>query len=165
VRHVFGYPGGPLAPVYDALYRLPAVHHVLARDEQGAAFMADGYTRASGRPGVCLAVGGPGVWNAATPLACAFSDSTPVLLVAGQVPSRDPRSGYYHENDQLTSLTTFTKSRERVEDPGAVGSAVDRAWAALTTGRPGPVYLEAPGEVLRSPPRLRSPRKSPPWPS
>src|SRR3954470_20005384 len=91
VRHVFGYPGGPLAPLYDALYREPAIRHILARDEQAAGFMAGGYARAPGKPGVCLAVCGPGAFNAATPMLTAFSDSVPVLLLSGQVPSRDPR--------------------------------------------------------------------------
>src|SRR5437764_6773046 len=111
VRVVFGYPGGPLMPLYDALYREPAVRHVLARDEQAAAFMADGFARASGEAGVCLAVCGPGVFNAATPLATAFTDSVPVLLVSGQVPraGRGCRSGYYHENDQLAVCAGVTK--------------------------------------------------------
>src|SRR5438477_7660943 len=87
VRHVFGYPGGQLTPIYDALYRESDIRHILARDEQAAAFMADGYARASGQPGVCLAVCGPGVLNAATPLACSFTDSIPVLLLSGQIPT------------------------------------------------------------------------------
>ncbi|HEV3084113.1 MAG TPA: thiamine pyrophosphate-binding protein, partial [Gemmataceae bacterium] len=87
VRHIFGYPGGQITPIYDALYREPAIRHVLARDEQAAAFMADGYARVTGRPGVCLAVCGPGVLNAATPLATSFTDSIPVLLLSGQIPA------------------------------------------------------------------------------
>src|SRR5207245_3427828 len=98
VRHIFGYPGGQITPIYDALYREPAIRHVLARDEQAAAFMADGYTRATGRPGVALAVCGPGVLNAATPLLTAFSDSIPLLFICGLVPSRDPLSGSYYEH-------------------------------------------------------------------
>src|SRR4051812_36784267 len=115
VRHVFGYPGGQLTPLYDALAREPGIRHVLARDEQAAAFMADGYARVTGVPGVCLAVCGPGVYNAATPLACSFTDSVPVLLLSGQVPSKGlgPRSGFYHENDQLSACSTFTKYRAR----------------------------------------------------
>src|SRR5262245_38043717 len=109
VRHIFGYPGGQLTPIYDAIYRESSIRHILARDEQAAGFMADGYARATGRPGVCLAVCGPGVLNAATPLATAFTDSIPVLLISGQVPSRDPRSGYYHENDQRRACAPFTK--------------------------------------------------------
>src|SRR6058998_3832895 len=95
VRHVFGYPGGQLTPFYDALAREPQIRHILARDEQAAAFMADGYARASGRPGISFAVCGPGVLNAATPLATAFTDSIPVLLLSGQVYSkgRGLRSG------------------------------------------------------------------------
>ncbi len=85
VRHVFGYPGGQLTPIYDALYREPSIRHFLARHEQAAAFMADGYARATGKPGVCLAVCGPGVFNATTPLATAFTDSIPVLLISGQI--------------------------------------------------------------------------------
>src|SRR5260370_37445377 len=113
VRHVFGYPGGQLTPVYDALAREPALRHILARDEQAAAFMADGHARATGQPGVCLAVCGPGVFNAATPLASAYTDSIPVLCISGQVPTagRGLRSGYYHENDQREACATFTKWR------------------------------------------------------
>src|SRR5436305_14819125 len=85
VRVVFGYPGGPLMPVYDALYREPAVRHVLARHEQAAAFMADGYARATGTPGVCLALCGPGLFNTATPLPAPPTDSVPVLLPSGQI--------------------------------------------------------------------------------
>ena len=86
MRHVFGYPGGQLTPLYDALHREPGIRHILARHEQAAAFMADGYARATGQAGVCLAVCGPGVYNAATPLASAFTDSIPLLLISGQVP-------------------------------------------------------------------------------
>src|SRR5437660_5157502 len=113
IRHVFGYPGGQITPIYDALSRQTTIRHILARDEQAACFMADGYARATGRPGVCLAVCGPGVLNAATPLATAFTDSIPVLLLSGQVPSagRGLRSGYYHENEQLSACTTLTKDR------------------------------------------------------
>ena len=113
VRHVFGYPGGQLTPIYDSLYRDGTIRHFLARHEQAAAFMADGYARATGRPGVCLAVCGPGVFNAATPLATAFTDSVPVLLISGQIPQKEGesglRSGYYHENNQWDACRTFTQ--------------------------------------------------------
>src|SRR3954466_16058740 len=127
VRHVFGYPGGQLTPLYDALAREPAVRHVLARHEQAAAFMADGHARATGLPGVCLAVCGPGVYNAATPLACSFTDSVPVLLLSGQVPSKGlgPRSGFYHENDQLSACSTFTKYRARGTNPATLAQELD----------------------------------------
>jgi acetolactate synthase-1/2/3 large subunit len=152
VRHVFGYPGGQITPLYDALYRAPAIRHILARDEQAAAFMADGYARASGRPGVAVVVCGPGVLNAATPLATAFTDSVPVLLISGQVAAagRGLRSGYYHENDQLSACATITKYRVRVEDVHAIIPEFDRAFTALVEGRPGPVLFEVPVDVLRA---------------
>jgi acetolactate synthase-1/2/3 large subunit len=150
VREVFGYPGGQLTPIYDTLYRQNSSRHRLARDEQAAGFMADGYARATGRPGVCLAVCGPGVLNAATPLLTAFTDSIPVLLISGQIAraGRGLRSGYYHENDQLAACAPLTKARFRAESPDAVVPLLDQAWAALTSGRPGPVLFEVPLDVL-----------------
>jgi thiamine pyrophosphate-dependent acetolactate synthase large subunit-like protein len=153
VRHVFGYPGGPLTPIYDALYHEPSIRHVLARDEQAAGFMADGYARATGRPGVCLAVCGPGVFNAVTPIATAFSDSVPVLLIGGQVPTRargGARSGFYHENDQISAFASITKHRARMERAEDIVAAVDLAWQQMTQGRPGPVFLDAPVDVMAS---------------
>jgi acetolactate synthase-1/2/3 large subunit len=152
VRHVFGYPGGQLTPIYDALHRDGAIRHILARDEQAAAFMADGYARATGRPGVCLAVCGPGVLNAATPLATAYTDSVPLLLISGQIPTtgRRLRSGYYHENDQLHACTTLTKERARVERVDDVIGDLDRCFTALSRDRPGPVLFEVPLDVQRA---------------
>jgi acetolactate synthase-1/2/3 large subunit len=114
--------------------------------------MADGYARSTGRPGVCLAVCGPGVLNAATPLMTAFTDSIPLLLVSGQVPRAGLglRTGYYHENDQVSVCATLTKKRIRVEEPAAIVAALDEAWAASMSGRPGPVLLEVPVDVLRA---------------
>src|SRR5262245_17043230 len=130
VHDIFGYPGGQLTPIYDALYRESRIRHFLARHEQAAAFMADGYARATGRPGVCLAVCGPGVLNAATPLAAAFTDSIPLLLISGQVPLKGlgQRSGYYHENDQLEAIATISKWRVRLEDPKKAIELLDSAW-------------------------------------
>lgn len=151
VTHVFGYPGGQLTPIYDALFRQTTIRHVLARHEQAAAFMADGYARATGRPGVCLAVCGPGVYNAATALATAYTDSVPVLCISGQVPSDGLglRSGYYHENDQRSACATLTKAQYRVGEAAGIGREVDRAFETLTYRRPGPVLLEVPLDVLR----------------
>src|SRR5260370_25829382 len=114
--------------------------------------MADGYARTTGRPGVCLAVCGPGVFNAATPLSSAFTDSIPVLCISGQVPSKGLglRSGYYHENAQLEACATLTKARVRVKHADQSVPPFDQAWAALTSGRPGPVFMEVPVDVLRA---------------
>src|SRR6266851_5505369 len=152
VRHIFGYPGGQITPFYDALYREPTIRHILARDEQAAAFMADGYARATGRPGVAVAVCGPGVLNAATPLATAFTDSVPLLLISGQVATtgRGLRSGYYHENDQLSACATITKWRAHVKDVRDIVPEFDRAFAALTERRPGPALFEVPVDILRA---------------
>lgn len=162
VREVFGYPGGQLTPIYDAILRRGDIRHYLARHEQAAAFMADGYARASGRVGVCLAVCGPGVYNAATPLATAHTDSVPVLLISGQVPTKGAglRSGYYHENDQAAACRHFTKAAIRVENTGELVRRFDHAWQEVTTGRPGPVLLEVPVDVLRA----EVPRADPPLP-
>jgi thiamine pyrophosphate-dependent acetolactate synthase large subunit-like protein len=151
VRVVFGYPGGQLTPLYDALHRDGTIRHVLARDEQAAGFMADGYARATGQPGVCLAVCGPGVLNAATPLATAFTDSVPMLLLSGQVPraGRGLRSGYYHENDQLRACSPCVKWAGRAEDVEQIVPLLDRAFAATEDGRPGPALFEVPLDVLR----------------
>jgi acetolactate synthase I/II/III large subunit len=152
VSQAFGYPGGQLTPLYDSLSRHRALRHRLARDEQAAAFMAVGYSLATGEPGVCLAVCGPGVFNCATPLHTAFTESIPLLLVSGQVPSggQGARSGYYHENDQLTACAPLTKWRARVDEPSALVPLLDEAFIALSTGRPGPALLEVPVDVLRA---------------
>ncbi len=151
VRHVFGYPGGQLTPIYDALAREGSIRHVLARDEQAAAFMADGYARATGRPGVCLAVCGPGVYNAATALATAFTDSIPVVLISGQIATRGLglRSGYYHENEQLNACTSLTKFRACSLSPGRLVEELDACFLQATSGRPGPALLEVPLDVQR----------------
>lgn len=150
VRFVFGYPGGPLMPLYDALKREPGIRHILARDEQAAAFMADGYARATGEPGVCLAVCGPGVFNAATPLATSFTDSVPVVLISGQIPfkGRGLRSGYYHENDQLDVCKSFTKWRYCAENAAELSRQVEQAFAVATDRRPGPALLDVPLDVF-----------------
>jgi acetolactate synthase-1/2/3 large subunit len=172
VRFIFGYPGGQITPIYDALYRQSEIRHILARHEQAAAFMADGYARATGQPGVCLAVCGPGVYNAATPLATSFSDSVPVLLISGQISSKahGSRSGYYHENEQLRACDSFTKWRRRTGHPDAVAGDVDDALAAMIRGRPGPALLEIPVDILRGqtegpPTSAKADGWSPPRPS
>ena len=148
VRQVFGYPGGPLTPLYDALYRERNVRHILARDEQGAGFMADGFARATGQPGVCVAVCGPGAFNAFTPLLTAFTDSVPFLVISGQPQGCAPRSGHYHENDQQAACATFVKARGSVERLGDLLQELDRVWYAMQEGRPGPALLDVTGAVL-----------------
>lgn len=152
VREVFGYPGGQLTPIYDAILRQGDIRHYLTRHEQAAGFMADGFARATNRPGVCLAVCGPGVYNAATPLAAAHTDSIPVLCISGQVPRRGRglRTGYYHENEQGAACAHFTKKTYHVDDASRMVESIDDAWRTLTEGRRGPVLFEVPVDVLRA---------------
>src|SRR5262249_32175382 len=107
---------------------------------------------ATGRRGVYLAVCGPGVLNAATPLATAYTDSVPVLLISGQIPTAGAglRSGFYHENDQQSACATLTTERARVERVGDLVPELDRCFTALTGGRPGPILFEVPLDVQRA---------------
>lgn len=148
VHHVFGYPGGPLTPLYDALYHERGVRHILARDEQGAGFMADGLARATGQPGVCLAVCGPGAFNAFTPLLTAHADSVPFLVISGQAVGCTPRSGHYHENDQQSACASFVKARGAVHQLSDLLPELDRLWNLMQEGRPGPALLDVTGAVL-----------------
>jgi acetolactate synthase-1/2/3 large subunit len=101
---VFGYPGGAILPIYDALRKFPTIHHILVRHEQGASHMADGYARASGRPGVCMATSGPGATNLVTGLATAMLDSIPLVAITGQVSSKVLGSDAFQEVD-ITGIT------------------------------------------------------------
>ncbi|HVR89390.1 MAG TPA: biosynthetic-type acetolactate synthase large subunit [Candidatus Limnocylindria bacterium] len=151
VENVFGYPGGATLPMYDALPDHPGIHHVLVRHEQGAAHMADGYARATGRVGVCSATSGPGATNLVTGLACAFMDSVPVVAVTGQVSSPLMGRDAFQETDVIGMVGPITKHAflvERVED---IEPTIQRAFSIARSGRPGPVVVDIPKDVqLRS---------------
>src|SRR3990172_8345539 len=120
VRAVFGMPGVHTLHVYDALYGHPRVRHILARNEQAASYMADGYARATGEPGVCLTVTGPGATNALSGIAQAYAESSPVLLITSQINSRfaGKEKGALHElKDQLGLFSSVTAWNKRIEDP------------------------------------------------
>ena len=154
VDTVFGLPGVQIMPIFDALHGHPEVRVVNVRHEQAAAYMADGYARASGRPGVALVVPGPGALNAAGALGTAYSASSPVLLISGQVSTGDlgRRRGVLHEvDDQLDVFGPLTKWRHRVMEADGIPGAVRRAFHELCTGRPRPVELELPPDVLTAP--------------
>jgi acetolactate synthase-1/2/3 large subunit len=148
VTHVFGIPGVHSLPVYDALPDRDLPRHVLVRHEQAAGFMADGYARASGRPGVCLLASGPGATNAITAVAEAWLDSSPVVVVAAGIPSGARGRDGLHEIEQAATYAPITKWRARVERPEAIGPTLWRALREATTGRPRPVYVELPFDVL-----------------
>ena len=139
---VFGYPGGAILPVYDALRKFPTIHHVLVRHEQGAAHMADGYARASGRPGVCMATSGPGATNLVTGIATAMIDSIPVVAITGQVSSKVLGSDAFQEID-ITGITLpITKHNYLVTRAEEIAPTIREAFQVATSGRPGPVLVD-----------------------
>jgi thiamine pyrophosphate-dependent acetolactate synthase large subunit-like protein len=169
VRHAFGIPGVHNLAVYDALLRQSAVRHVLARHEQGAAFMADGYARASGEPGVVLVTTGPGATNTLTPLAESYIDSVPVVVVMSDVAShlvgRD--LGALHEvPNQIECFRPVTRWAEAVSEAAAIPGALAAAFDLLRTGRPGPVAISIPTDCLTArideQPRRATPSRRPP---
>jgi acetolactate synthase-1/2/3 large subunit len=141
VEVVFGYPGGAILPAYDALAH-SAIRHVLARHEQGAAHMADGYARASGRVGVVLCTSGPGATNLVTGLATAMMDSVPMVAITGQVASPLLGSDAFQEVDVTGITLPITKHNYLVQRPGDVGPALREAFALARAGRPGPVLVD-----------------------
>ena len=142
VTTVFGYPGGAILPVYDALRKFPTIHHVLVRHEQGASHMADGYARASGRVGVCVATSGPGATNLVTGLATAMLDSIPVVAITGQVASKVLGTDAFQEID-ITGITLpITKHNYVVTRAEDIAPTLREAFQVAVSGRPGPVLVD-----------------------
>src|ERR1700733_2829954 len=141
VREVFGYPGGAILPIYDALRKFP-IRHILVRHEQGAAHMADGYARASGRVGVCMATSGPGATNLVTGIATAMLDSVPIVCITGQVSSKVLGSDAFQEVD-ITGITLpITKHNYVATRPEDVAPMIREAFLVAQSGRPGPVLVD-----------------------
>jgi acetolactate synthase-1/2/3 large subunit len=153
VNVVFGILGGAILPVYDALCHHQKIRHILARHEQCAAHEADGYARASGRPGVCFATSGPGATNLVTGIANAHMDSSPVIAVTGQVPASGTNTTYligrdsFQEADIIGITTPITKYNHQISTAAEIPKAVNEAFYIATTGRPGPVLLDFPKDV------------------
>lgn len=146
VDTIFGYPGGVVLPIYDALYDAD-IRHILTRHEQGAAHAADGYARATGRPGVCLATSGPGATNLVTGIANAYMDSVPLVAITGQVPQALLGRDSFQEAD-ITGITMpITKHNYLVREPSELAQVVKEAFHIATTGRPGPVLIDIPRDV------------------
>ncbi|MBO4568472.1 MAG: biosynthetic-type acetolactate synthase large subunit [Candidatus Methanomethylophilaceae archaeon] len=149
VETMFGYPGGSVIPLYDALYD-SSIRHVLVRHEQCAAHMADGFARASGLPGVCLATSGPGVTNLVTGVATAYADSVPMMVLSGQVKTNMLGLGAFQEVDAYSLLMPVTKHNFRVLDVNRLPHAIKEAWEVCRTGRPGPVHVDLPVDQMDS---------------
>ena len=150
VSVVFGYPGGAIMPFYHALPEYPALRHVLVRHEQAAAHAADGYARATGRPGVCVATSGPGATNLVTGLATAHMDSTPVVAITGQVPRAMMGRDAFQETDIIGITQPITKHSVLVDDVDDLADAVREALAVAVEGRPGPVLVDVPKDVQQA---------------
>lgn len=150
VEHIFGYPGGAILPIYDELYRAEAagdINHVLVRHEQGAAHAADGYTRATGKVGVCFGTSGPGATNLVTGIANAQMDSIPMVVITGQVTRAAIGSDAFQETDIYGITLPITKHSYVVRDPNRIAQTVAEAFYIAQTGRPGPVLIDVPKDV------------------
>jgi len=149
VEVMFGIPGGAILPLYDPIIDSP-IRHILCRHEQGAAHAADGYAQATGRPGVCLATSGPGATNLVTGLASAYSDSIPVVAITGQVPRYAIGGDAFQECDASGITMPITKHNYLVMDPQEIPRVINEAFHIATTGRPGPVLVDIPKDVLQA---------------
>lgn len=158
VEVVFGYPGGRILPVYDALYN-SSIKHVLVRHEQGAAHAADGYARVTGRVGVCMSTSGPGATNLVTGIANAYMDSVPMVVITGQVPTNEVGTDSFQEVD-ITGITIpITKHNYLVKEPRQLPLIIKRAFHIAATGRPGPVLIDLPEDVARMKIDFKYPKK------
>ena len=154
VEFVFGYPGGAVLPIYDALFGEARIRHILVRHEAGAAHAAEGYARSTGKPGVVLVTSGPGATNAVTGIADAFMDSIPLVVITGQVPTALIGSDAFQEADTIGITRHCTKHNYLVKDPAELAGIIDEAFQIATTGRPGPVVIDIPKDVQIASARL-----------
>jgi acetolactate synthase-1/2/3 large subunit len=147
VEFVFGYPGGAVLHIYDALFRQESVKHILVRHEQGASHAADGYARATGKCGVCLVTSGPGATNAVTGIATAYMDSIPMVILTGQVPIPVIGSDAFQEVDTVGITRPCVKHNFLVKDVRDLAMTIRKAFYIATSGRPGPVVVDIPKDV------------------
>jgi acetolactate synthase-1/2/3 large subunit len=147
VEYLFGYPGGAVLHIYDAIYRQDDVKHILVRHEQAATHAADGYARATGRPGVVIVTSGPGATNAVTGIATAFMDSIPMVVITGQVATANIGSDAFQEVDAVGITRPCVKHNFLVKDLSKLAETVKKAFHVATTGRPGPVVIDVPKDI------------------
>ena len=159
VEYLFGYPGGAVLHIYDALHKQDGVKHILVRHEQGAAHAADGYARSTGKPGVCLVTSGPGATNAITGIATAYMDSIPLVVITGQVPSHAIGSDAFQEVDSVGISRPCVKHNFLVKDINKLAETLKKAFYVATTGRPGPVVVDIPKDITA--PHIKIPYQYP----
>lgn len=159
VEFIFGYPGGSVLHIYDAIFHQDDVKHILARHEQGATHSADAYARATGKPGVVLVTSGPGATNAVTGIATAYMDSIPMVILSGQVPSPVIGSDAFQEVDTVGITRPCVKHNFLVKDVRDLAETIKKAFYIATTGRPGPVLVDIPKDITD--PNIKVPYKYP----
>ena len=159
VEYIFGYPGGAVLHLYDAIFQQDDVKHILVRHEQGATHAADGYARATGKPGVVLVTSGPGATNAVTGIATAYMDSIPMVIISGQVPLPVIGSDAFQEVDMVGITRPCVKHNFLVKDITKLAETMKKAFYVATTGRPGPVVVDVPKDITD--PRIKIPYKYP----
>jgi len=147
VEVVFGYPGGAVLPIYDALFRSKRIKHILVRHEQAATHAAEGYARSTGKPGVVLVTSGPGATNAVTGITDALMDSIPMVVITGQVPTGLIGTDAFQEADTVGITRHCSKHNYLVKDPARLGDVIHEAFHIATSGRPGPVVVDIPKDV------------------
>jgi acetolactate synthase-1/2/3 large subunit len=147
VKMIYGYPGGAVLHIYDAIFNQDKIEHILVRHEQAATHAADGYARATGKPGVVLVTSGPGATNAITGIATAFMDSIPMIVISGQVDSSLIGSDAFQETDMIGISRPIVKHSFMVQSPEDIPMIVKKAFYIATTGRPGPVVIDIPKDV------------------
>ena len=161
VEFIFGYPGGAVLFIYDELFKQKKVKHILVRHEQGAAHAADGYARATGRPGVCLVTSGPGVTNAVTGIATAHMDSIPMVIISGQVPSHAIGQDAFQEADTVGITRPCVKYNILVKRPEDIAPSIRKAFQIACSGRPGPVLVDIPKDITMAKAEFSYPKEIP----
>lgn len=161
VKHIFGYPGGAVLPIYDELFQQEDVEHILVRHEQGAGHAAEGYARSTGKTGVMLVTSGPGATNAVTPLQDALMDSIPLVCITGQVPTTLIGSDAFQECDTVGITRPCTKHNWLVKDVNELAATIHEAFHVASTGRPGPVVVDIPKDIQFATGTYVSPQTAP----
>src|SRR6187399_2987612 len=151
VEHIFGYPGGAVLPIYDAMFQQNRIRHVLVRHEQAAVHAAEGYARSTGKVGVVLVTSGPGATNAVTGLTDALMDSVPIVCLTGQVPTHLIGNDAFQEADTTGITRPCTKHNYLVKDVADLARTLHEAFYVARSGRPGPVVVDLPKDVLFAP--------------
>ena len=159
VEVVFGYPGGAIMNVYDELYKQNKFKHILAKHEQGAVHMADGYARATGKVGVAFVTSGPGLTNAVTGIATAYTDSIPLVVISGQVPTTAIGTDAFQEVDAVGVTRPITKHNFLVKDVKDLAFTIKEAFYLAKSGRPGPVHIDIPKDVTIATTKFEYPKK------